>query len=59
MPRVRALREIRDVLRDWKRHGMRDTVVDKDTWRIWARVDFENRELLSWSIDLRYPADFL
>ena len=39
---VRARKEVAGVFRDWRRHGMRDIVVDKAAGRIWARVDVQN-----------------
>ncbi|KAL8963391.1 MAG: hypothetical protein Q9193_000344 [Seirophora villosa] len=40
--RVRARKEIVHVLREWKRYGMRDIVVDKAAGRVWCRVGVKN-----------------
>ena len=40
--KVRAMKEVRGILRDWKRYGMRDIVSDKTAGLIRARVDEEN-----------------
>lgn len=42
--RIRARKEIVAVLREWKRYGMRDIVVDKEKGRVWARVGVKNCE---------------
>ncbi|KAL8837861.1 MAG: hypothetical protein Q9170_002379 [Blastenia crenularia] len=36
--RVRARKEIVAVLKEWRRYGMRDIVVDKEMGRVWATV---------------------
>ncbi|KAL8654631.1 MAG: hypothetical protein Q9210_001388 [Variospora velana] len=40
--RVLARKEIVHVLREWKRYGMRDIVVDKAAGRVWCRVGVKN-----------------
>lgn len=40
--KVRARKEVVAIFREWRKHGMRDIVVDKAAGRIWARVDVEN-----------------
>ena len=40
--KVRARKEVAGVLREWRKYGMRDVVVDKVAGRIWARVDERN-----------------
>ena len=40
--RVRARKKVAGIFREWRKHGMRDIVVDKVTGRIWARVDVKN-----------------
>ena len=42
LPKIRARREIVGVLKEWRKYGMRDIVVDRDASRIWARVDGKN-----------------
>ncbi|MCJ1435618.1 hypothetical protein MMC27_004992 [Xylographa pallens] len=39
---IKARKDIADILRDWKRYGIRDVVVDKVAGRLWARVAEEN-----------------
>ena len=36
--KVRARKEIAGLLREWRKYGIRDIVVDKETCRIWAKV---------------------
>ncbi|KAL9029633.1 MAG: hypothetical protein Q9196_002147 [Gyalolechia fulgens] len=48
--RIRARKEIVNVLREWRKYGMRDIVVDKAAGRVWARVGVKN------SLDIR-PVD--
>ncbi|KAI1141138.1 Pkinase-domain-containing protein [Hypoxylon sp. FL0543] len=43
MSRVRARQEITYLLRDWKRHGIRDIVVDKERSLLFARVSKKNQ----------------
>lgn len=38
----RARREIVSILREWRRYGIRDVVVDKVRGRVWSRVDEKN-----------------
>lgn len=40
--KFRARKEIVSLLREWKKHGMRDVVVDKAAGRVWARVAEKN-----------------
>ncbi|KAI4183331.1 MAG: hypothetical protein LQ346_006368 [Caloplaca aetnensis] len=40
--RIRARKEVVAVLREWRRYGMRDIVVDKEKGRVWARVGVKN-----------------
>ncbi|MCJ1386530.1 hypothetical protein MMC17_009656 [Xylographa soralifera] len=40
---TKARKDIVSILRDWKRYGIRDVVVDKVAGRLWARVAEENR----------------
>lgn len=40
--RIRARKEIVLVLREWRKYGMRDIVVDKAAGRVWARVGVKN-----------------
>lgn len=40
--RVRARKEITAMLREWRKYGMKDVVVDKAAGRIWARVAVKN-----------------
>jgi hypothetical protein len=42
MGQTAALKEIRGIFRDWKRHGMRDIVTDRVAGKIWAHVDAHN-----------------
>lgn len=42
--KIRARKEIAGVLREWRKYGIRDIVVDKDAGRIWARVAEKNCE---------------
>lgn len=42
--KVRARREIASILRDWRRYGLRDIVVDKQRNTISGRVDVQNCE---------------
>ncbi|MCJ1403782.1 hypothetical protein MMC11_007005 [Xylographa trunciseda] len=39
---IKARKDIAGILRDWKRYGIRDLVVDKVAGRLWARVAEEN-----------------
>ena len=45
--KVKARKEVAIVLREWRKYGMRDIVVDKVAARVWARVDVKNCALLS------------
>lgn len=40
--RIRARKEITAILRDWRKYGMKDVVVDKAAGRIWGRVAVKN-----------------
>ena len=40
--KVRARQEIVSLLREWRKYGMRDVVVDKAASRVWARVAEKN-----------------
>ena len=40
--RIRARKEITAILREWRKYGMKDVVVDKAAGRIWARVAVKN-----------------
>ncbi|KAI4197731.1 MAG: hypothetical protein LQ350_005749 [Teloschistes chrysophthalmus] len=40
--RVRARKELVTLLREWRRYGMKDIVVDKAAGRVWARVGVNN-----------------
>lgn len=40
--KVRARKEIGNLLREWRKYGMKDIVVDKAAGRIWARVGDKN-----------------
>ncbi|KAL8638555.1 MAG: hypothetical protein Q9226_008987 [Calogaya cf. arnoldii] len=40
--RVRARKEMVSLLREWRKYGMRDVVVDKVAGRVWARVGEKN-----------------
>lgn len=40
--KVRARREIASLLREWRKYGIRDIVVDKNMSRIWAKVARNN-----------------
>ncbi|KAL8748966.1 MAG: hypothetical protein Q9184_007000 [Pyrenodesmia sp. 2 TL-2023] len=40
--RIRARKEIVNVLKEWRRYGMRDILVDKEKGRVWARVGVKN-----------------
>ncbi|KAL8670919.1 MAG: hypothetical protein Q9168_004565 [Polycauliona sp. 1 TL-2023] len=40
--RLRARKEMVSLLREWRRYGMRDIVVDKAAGRVWARVGEKN-----------------
>ena len=42
VPKLRAMKEIRGVLRDWRRYGMRDILVDKAAGIIHCKVSTEN-----------------
>ncbi|MCJ1288078.1 hypothetical protein MMC26_007431 [Xylographa opegraphella] len=50
---IKARKDIASILRDWKRYGIRDVVVDKVAGRLWARVAQEN--LYNTEIMLGYP----
>lgn len=52
--RVRARKEIVHVLREWKRYGMRDIMVDKAAGRVWCRVGVKNCKLQLFL--LHYPS---
>lgn len=43
--KIRARKEIGNVLREWRKYGMKDIVVDKAAGRIWARVGEKNCKL--------------
>ncbi|KAI4254595.1 MAG: hypothetical protein LQ352_003005 [Teloschistes flavicans] len=40
--RLRARKEMVGLLREWRKYGMRDIVVDKEAGRVWARVAVNN-----------------
>ncbi|KAI4233441.1 MAG: hypothetical protein LQ349_004411 [Xanthoria aureola] len=40
--RVRARKEMASLLREWRKYGMRDIMVDKAAGRVWARVGERN-----------------
>ena len=40
--KARARKEIISLLREWRKYGMRDVVVDKVASRVWARVAEKN-----------------
>ncbi|MCJ1353584.1 MAG: hypothetical protein MMC33_003571 [Icmadophila ericetorum] len=40
--KMHALKEISKLLREWRRYGMKDIVVDKGNARVFARVDAKN-----------------
>ncbi|KAL8716171.1 MAG: hypothetical protein Q9220_000076 [cf. Caloplaca sp. 1 TL-2023] len=40
--RIRARKEIVGILKDWRKYGMRDIIVDKATERVWAKVGVKN-----------------
>ncbi|KAL8729119.1 MAG: hypothetical protein Q9166_004950 [cf. Caloplaca sp. 2 TL-2023] len=40
--RIRARKEMVSLLKEWRRYGMRDIVVDKTAGRVWARVGEKN-----------------
>lgn len=42
--RVRARKEMASLLREWRKYGMRDIMVDKAAGRVWARVGEKNCE---------------
>ena len=42
--KMHALKEISKLLREWRRYGMKDIVVDKGNARVFARVDAKNRK---------------
>jgi serine/threonine-protein kinase HSL1 (negative regulator of Swe1 kinase) len=46
--KVRARREIASLLREWRKYGIRDIVVDKNTSRIWAKVARTNCKFSSY-----------
>lgn len=50
--KVRTRREVAGVLRDWRKFGMRDIVVDRKAGRVFARVDVKNCKYLSIVISL-------
>lgn len=43
--KIRARKEIGNVLREWRKYGMKDIVIDKAAGRIWARVGEKNCKL--------------
>lgn len=45
--RLRARKEMVGLLREWRKYGMRDIVVDKEAGRVWARVAVNNCELFA------------
>ncbi|KAL8976137.1 MAG: hypothetical protein Q9205_007800 [Flavoplaca limonia] len=47
--RVRARKEMVALLREWRKYGMRDIVVDKAAGRVWAKVGEKNCESFSYS----------
>ncbi|KAL9599224.1 MAG: hypothetical protein Q9179_003627 [Wetmoreana sp. 5 TL-2023] len=40
--RIRARKEMVSLLREWRRYGIRDIVIDKGAGRVWARVGVKN-----------------
>ena len=44
LPNVKARQEVVGILRDWRKYGMRDVVVDKARSRVWASVASDNRK---------------
>lgn len=42
--KIRARKETAGILREWRKYGIRDIVVDRDAGRIWARVAETNGE---------------
>lgn len=51
--KVRARREIASLLREWRKYGIRDIVVDKNTSRIWAKVARVNCKFSSYLLFFR------
>lgn len=45
--RIRARKEMVSLLKEWRRYGMRDIVVDKVAGRVWARVGEKNCKSLN------------
>lgn len=40
--RIHVIKEVRSILRDWKRFGVREIVIDKHEGRIWASLNADN-----------------